>query len=52
MVWGLQITTYEDRLKKPGLTTLEERRYQANMVQTYKIVTRKDRVNSETWLHQ
>jgi hypothetical protein len=39
------------RLKELGLTTLEERRHQADMVQTYKIVTGKDRVNrnSETW---
>ncbi len=44
-----QATTYEDRLKELGLTTLEERRHQADMVQTYKIATGKDMVNSETW---
>jgi hypothetical protein len=32
-----------------GLLTLEERRHQADMVQTYKIVTGKDMVKSETW---
>jgi hypothetical protein len=32
-----------------GLLTLEERFPQADMVQTYKIVTGKDMVNSETW---
>ena len=28
---------------------MEERRHQADMVQTYKILTGKDMVNSETW---
>jgi hypothetical protein len=32
-----------------GLTTLEERRHQADMAQTYKIVRGKDRVCKETW---
>ncbi len=32
-----------------GLTTLEERRHQADMAQTYKIVKGKDMVNKETW---
>jgi ribonuclease P/MRP protein subunit RPP40 len=49
MVSGLQSKTYEDRLRELGLTTLEERRHQADMVQTYKIVTGKDLVNKETW---
>ena len=49
MVSGLQSNTYEDRLRELGLTTLEERRHQADMVQTYKIVTGKDLVNKETW---
>ena len=49
MVSGLQATTYKARLKELVLTTLEERRHQADMVQTYKIVTGKDMVKSETW---
>lgn len=49
MVSGLRADSYEGRLSELGLTTLEERRHQADMVQTYKIVTSKDRVNSETW---
>jgi hypothetical protein len=36
-------------LKELGLPMLEERRHQADMVQTYKIVTGKDMVNRETW---
>jgi hypothetical protein len=42
-------TPTEDRLKELGLTTLEERRHQADMAQTYKIVKEKDMVNKETW---
>jgi hypothetical protein len=38
MVSGLKAHTYEDRLKALGLTTFEERRHQADMAQTYKIV--------------
>jgi hypothetical protein len=36
---GLKGHTYEERLKEVGLLTLEERRHQSDMVQTYKIVT-------------
>ena len=49
MVSGLKSHTYEDRLKELGLTTLEERRHQADMAQTYKIVKGKDMVSKETW---
>ncbi len=49
MVSGLKAHTYEDRLKELGLTTLEERRHQADMAKTYKIVNGKDVVNKETW---
>ncbi len=41
MVSGLKAHTYEDRLKELGLTTLEEKRHQADMAQTYKIVKEK-----------
>ncbi len=41
MVSGLKGNTYEERLKEVGLLTLEERRHQADMVQTHKIVTGK-----------
>ena len=43
MVSGLKAHTYEDRLKELGLTTLEERRHQADMAQTYKIVKERKR---------
>jgi hypothetical protein len=46
---GLKALTYEEKLKELGLTTLEERRQQADMVQVYKIVNGKDMVDSQTW---
>ena len=46
MVTGLRGTSYEDRLTELGLTTLTERRHQTDMLQTYKILTGKDRVKS------
>jgi hypothetical protein len=49
MVSGLRAHTYEEKLKELGLTTLEERRHQADMVQVYKIVNGKDMVDSQTW---
>ncbi len=49
VVSGLQSSTYEDRLSELSLATLEETRHQADMFQTYKIVTGKDLVNKETW---
>jgi hypothetical protein len=48
MISGLKGQTYEDRLKELGITTLEERRHQADMVQTFKILHGYDKVNSET----
>jgi hypothetical protein len=49
MVSGLKGRTYEEKLEELGLTTLEKRRHQADMVQLYKIVTGKDNVKGETW---
>jgi ribonuclease P/MRP protein subunit RPP40 len=49
MASGLKAVTYEEKLKELGLTTLEERRHQADMTQVYKILTKKDMVKSETW---
>jgi hypothetical protein len=40
MVAGLRGREYEDRLQELGLTTLEERRHQADMLQMYKIINR------------
>jgi hypothetical protein len=38
MVSGLKGVTYEEKLPEVGILTLEERRHQADMVQTFKIV--------------
>ena len=46
MISGLRQAEYEDRLREVGLETLEERRHQADMVQTYKILHKLDRVNN------
>jgi len=49
MVSGLRADTYEERLRELGLTTLEERRHQADIIQTFKILHKKDSVRGETW---
>ncbi len=46
---GLKGRTYEERLEELKMTTLEERRHQADMLQVYKIITRKDNVDSACW---
>jgi hypothetical protein len=46
---GLKALMYEEKLKELGLTTLEERRRQADTVQVYKIVNGKDKVDSQSW---
>ena len=45
MVSGLNGTTYEEKLNELGLTTLEERRHQQDMVQAHKILTGQDRTD-------
>jgi ribonuclease P/MRP protein subunit RPP40 len=49
MVSGLKGTTYEEKLKELGLTSLEERRHQIDMTQTFKIIRSFDKVSSSTW---
>ncbi len=38
MISGLRAATYEEKLQEIGLCSLEERRYQADMLQVYKIL--------------
>jgi ribonucleases P/MRP protein subunit RPP40 len=49
MVSGLQSNDYEGRLRELGLTTLEERRHQANMAHMHKICTGLDGLNRADW---
>jgi hypothetical protein len=41
--------TYEDRLRELGIVTLEERRHQMDMLQTYKILSGKEKVDPSSW---
>ena len=52
MISGLKGDSYEERLRELGLTTLEERRHQADMVQTFKILRGFDKVKSDTWFQR
>ena len=45
MVPELKYLSYEERLDKLKLTTLEERRARGDMIETYKIITGKEKVN-------
>ena len=52
MISGLRASEYEDRLKELGLTTLEERRHQADMAMVYKVLTARNRwtlQSGSTW---
>jgi len=51
MISGLNSRTYEDKLKELGIVTLEERRHQMDMLQTYKILSGKDRVDPNVWFY-
>ena len=45
MVPELRELPYEERLKKLNLTTLEERRVRGDLIETYKIITGKEKIN-------
>ena len=49
MVSGLTAGSYEGRLAELGMVTLEERRHQADMALTYKILSGKEDVDPATW---
>jgi ribonucleases P/MRP protein subunit RPP40 len=49
IVSGLQSREYEDRLRELGLTTLEERRHQADMLQMYKILNGAGGLDATDW---
>jgi hypothetical protein len=52
MVSGLRSNVYEDRLKELGLTTLEERRHQADMLQMYKLTSGHDQLGEVQAAHR
>ena len=49
MVSGLQGTSYQEKLKEMGLLSLEDRRLQYDLVQTFKIIRGFDQVDHRTW---
>jgi ribonuclease P/MRP protein subunit RPP40 len=48
VVSGLRGVTYEERLEELEMTTLEERRHRAHMLQVFMILTEKDNVDKST----
>ena len=49
MIKGYQRLTYEERLKRCGLTTLEKRRVRGDLIEAYKILTNKVEVPRERY---
>ena len=49
MVSGLRSQEYEERLGELELTTLKERRHQADMAMVHRILTGKDNVDPAEW---
>ena len=49
MTSGLSSSTYEEKLKEVGLTTLEERRERGDMIEVWKILHNKEDVDPATW---
>ena len=52
MVSLLRSQEYEERLKELELTTLKERRHQADMAMVHRILTGKDNVDPAEWFNQ
>ena len=49
IVTKLNGKTYQEKLAELGMVTLEERRRRGDLVQMFKTVTGKDKVNSAWW---
>ncbi len=49
MISGLRSQQYQEKLRELGLCSLEERRHQLDMTQTFKILMGVDNVNKSTW---
>ena len=48
---GLKSKDFADRLKELGLKSLEDRRKQLDIFQTYKIIKGIDKVETSTWFN-
>ena len=46
MIYGLKYYRYEDRLRMIGLTTLEQRRKRANVIEVFKIINGLDKLHT------
>ena len=51
LVKGLKNWTYEVRLVKLGLTTLEERCQRGDLIEAYKIITGKEKVRVQDYFN-
>ena len=51
LVPELKHLSYEERLKRLGLTTLEERRTRGDLIEMYKIITGKEKVKVDKFFH-
>jgi len=49
MVKGLKKFTYETRLKRLGIYSLERRRLRGDLIETFKILTGKERIDSSNF---
>ena len=49
MVSGLKGTTYEERMQELGMISLEDRRVRGDLIETYKILTGKEKVDPSSW---
>ena len=49
MVTTLRGKTYGERLAEMGMTTLEDRRRRGDLIQMFRVMAGKDRVDPSTW---
>ena len=49
MVTNLKSRNYKERLAELGMTSLEDRRRRGDLIQIYRVMTGKDRVDPSTW---